>query len=115
MSSWNRSRRQRRRHLGLEPLEDRTAPAVFTVSDETSLRSALLAVNALGGSHTVNLPAATITLTLGQLDIKGTTAPVNLTIAGAGSSSTIIDAQDRSRVFQVFADNAAKITGVTLQ
>jgi hypothetical protein len=63
----------------------------------TQLRGALEAADALGGTHTINLPAGTYNLTLGTIAF-GNNAQ-NITIIGAGSSSTIINmtstAQDR--------------------
>lgn len=54
-----------------------------------SLRSALEAANAVGGMHTVNLPAGIYLLTEGEI-VLGDIAQ-NITIQGAGSSLSIID------------------------
>ncbi|HEX3149809.1 MAG TPA: Ig-like domain-containing protein [Gemmataceae bacterium] len=116
----------------LDKLEDRTAPAVFNVnsvadtsavnlttgvdaSGNISVRSALDAVNHLGGLNTINVPAGTYLLSLGELNINGSPTKDNVTIAGAGSGSTIIDAQNNSRVFQVFSGNTAAFSDVTIQ
>lgn len=116
----------------MEVLETRLAPAVFdvnTVADTTavnlntgldasgniSLRSALMAANHLGSTNTINLRAGTYKLASGELDINGGPTKDNLTITGAGSDSTIIDAQKLSRVFQVFSGNFASISQITVQ
>src|SRR5688500_3633535 len=54
-----------------------------------SLRSALEAADAVGGTHTITLPNGTYTLTLGQI-IFGTKGQ-NITITGNGATNTIID------------------------
>jgi uncharacterized repeat protein (TIGR01451 family) len=113
----------------LEALEDRAAPAAFNVnsladthatdftkgtdaSGHITLRSAIEAANHLAGSNTINVPAGTINLTLGQLDIRAQLDVLNfLTINGAPISgtalngnltnSTIINAGLRSRIFSI--------------
>src|SRR4051812_49146534 len=68
---------------------------VNTTADGTSssgtvnLRGALLAADALGGTHTINLPAGTYNLTLGTITF-GNRAQ-SITINGAGAASTIIN------------------------
>src|SRR5262249_23062671 len=120
----------------LEVLEDRLAPAMFVVNttDDTvavdlstgqdaagivSLRSALQAANHLGGSNTISLPAGTYTLALagadennaatGDLDIAN-----NLTLTGAGATSTIISANSLDRVFEVATSFSVTIANVTV-
>jgi hypothetical protein len=68
-----------------------TAFAQVNVSDETSLRSAIL--NAAPG-ETINVSAGTITLTGGELVISQ-----NLTITGQGAGATTINGNNNSRVF----------------
>jgi uncharacterized repeat protein (TIGR01451 family) len=113
----------------LESLEDRLAPAIFNVnsladthatdltkgtdaSGHITLRSAIEAANHLGGSNTINVPAGTVNLTLGVLDIRAQLDVLNfLTINGAPASgtalngnltnSTIINAGLRSRIFSI--------------
>lgn len=74
------------------------ATACTGALNDCSLRGAIIAANANGvGADTINLPAGTYTLTLaginedlgatGDLDITS-----NITIAGAGAASTIIQA-----------------------
>jgi hypothetical protein len=108
-------------------LEDRVAPAAFTVNTifdtharnlttgtditgHVSLRSAIEAANHLGGSNTISLAAETYDLTLGQLAIKN-----NLTLTGMGQSSTTINARYTSRIFQVFSGFTVAISKVTME
>jgi trimeric autotransporter adhesin len=117
--------------------------AVFSVSKTTdtsdgicnadcSLREAISAANAAGGANTVNVPAGTYTLTIanmgsanedsnarGDLDINS-----NLTLVGAGSASTIIQAgtSNANGIDKVIAVNPfctttfnASISGVTIR
>ncbi len=78
------------------------------VNGACSLRAALEQANASGGSTTINLPAGTYNLTLGDL-IAGTQANTNITIDGAGASSTTIhQTQAGLMIFNVnfnFVDN----------
>src|SRR4026207_177862 len=55
---------------------------------QVTLRSAIQAADALGGTHTINVPAGTYTLTQKQI-VFGNTAQ-NITITGAGAASTIV-------------------------
>ena len=101
---------------------DTVAVNLRTGKDATghiSLRSAIMAADARGGSNTINLPSGTYTLTIaganedasatGDLDITS-----NLTIKGSGSSSTIIDGNNLDRVIQVLQGKAT-ISGVTIR
>src|SRR5262249_44553134 len=75
-------------------------------SGHISLRSAIMAADARGGTNTIKLPSGTYALTIagagedasatGDLDITS-----NITIKGAGSSKTIIDGNNLDRVFQI--------------
>jgi uncharacterized repeat protein (TIGR01451 family) len=123
-------KRRRSRHFfqpHLTALEDRVAPAAFTVNTFTdtnakdftkgtdatghvSLRSAIQTANHLGLSNTISLPAGTYGLTLGQLNIRN-----NLTLTGMGASNTTIDARSTSRIFQVFSGFTAVISKVTME
>ena len=117
-------KRQRMRScLRLEQLEGRVVMSTFKVNttldtvavdlrtgkDATghiSLRSAIMAADADGGSNTIKLRSGTYTLTIaganedasatGDLDITS-----NLTIKGSGSRSTIIDGNNLDRVIQI--------------
>jgi hypothetical protein len=126
----------RRFQPGLQRLEDRAVLSTFRINttldtvavdlkkgkDTTghiSLRSAIQAADARGGSNTIILPGGTFTLTIagagedagasGDLDITR-----NLTIKGKGSGSTIIDGNNLDRVFQVLSGKVS-ISNLTIQ
>ncbi|MBD2755915.1 beta strand repeat-containing protein [Spirosoma validum] len=87
-------------------------------SGTVNLRGAILAADALGGTHTINVPAGTYNLTLGTVTF-GNKAQ-NITINGAGAGSTIINmtATNRDRIFFInptaFVYNVqTTITGVS--
>jgi CSLREA domain-containing protein len=117
----------------LIPIARADTITVTTTDDEVnndgdcSLREAVLAANgdtavdactAGSGDDVITLPPGTYTLTLagagedaaqtGDLDLTG-----NVTINGAGQSSTIIDGSGADRIFDV--QSVAQISGVTLQ
>lgn len=90
-----------------------------------SLREAIIAANRTAGADTIMLPAGTYTLALpgadedaaatGDLDLTG-----DVTITGAGSASTIIEAGTTSangidRLFHVFLDVTAGFTDLTIR
>ena len=77
-------------------------PASLPGADgQTSLREAICAANNAGGSSTIDVPAGTYTLTLGELQVA-TLAGENITVNGAGSGSTIIRQQTaNARVFNL--------------
>jgi hypothetical protein len=129
-----RSTRRRPSLEGLEPrlmlstfkvntTLDTTAVDLRTGRDATghiSLRSAIMAANARGGSNTIKLPGGQpFRLTIaganedasatGDLDITS-----NLTIKGAGAAKTVIDGNNLDRVFQVL-QGAVNISGVTIE
>ena len=84
-----------------------------------SLRSAIQAANARGGSNTIVVPSGTFKLTVagagedasasGDLDITR-----NVTIKGKNSSSTIIDGNNLDRVFQIVTGKVT-ISNVTIK
>ncbi len=92
---------------------------------DCSLREAIIAANASAGDDTITVPAGTFTLTIagtgedaaatGDLDITS-----NITINGAGASSTIIEggtslATSVDRVFHVTGAFTVNISGVTVR
>ncbi|MEN8809564.1 MAG: DUF4347 domain-containing protein, partial [Desulfobacterales bacterium] len=79
-------------------------------SGNTSLRAAIEQANALGGAHTITLPADTYTLSAGELVITS-----DITITGAGADLTIIDGNLLSRVFHTQGSVTVTITDVTIQ
>ena len=88
-------------------------------SGHISLRSAIQAADARGGSNSIIVPSGTFTLTIagagedasatGDLDITG-----NLTIKGKSSVSTIIDGNNLDRVFQILGGKVS-ISKVTIE
>jgi CSLREA domain-containing protein len=109
--------------MRFEPLEDRAMLTSFTVTSladivdagdgVVTLREAVLAANADAAPDVINFQAGlngTIALTGGQMTI---TNPV--TINGNGAASTIIDAQQLSRIFDVTAAAGdVSLAGLTL-
>jgi hypothetical protein len=87
--------------------------------DQITLRAAIQNANRLQTPVQINLPAGKYKLSVkgnledacatGDLDITG-----DVTIVGAGSATTIIDAQNIDRVMQVFKGATATISDVTL-
>ena len=132
----SRKRNAPRMQPRLEGLEHRVVLSTFKVNtmldtvavnlhngkDATghiSLRSAIQAADARGGSNTIIVPSGTFTLTIagagedasatGDLDIND-----NLTIKGKSSASTIIDGNNLDRVFQILGGKVS-ISNVTIQ
>jgi len=117
--------------VGLLPIQAQAATFTVTKTADTndgscnadcSLREAIRAANAAGGSDTVNVPAGNYVLTRsgndddafeGDLDITE-----DLTISGAGAGSTTIDGNGAivdDRVFDVLAGVTATISGMTVR
>ncbi len=115
-----RSNRAHRRCLCLQPLETRWLLATFQVTTEldvvdtmdgqTSLREAVIQANALAGQDTIlfdgSLANKAVMLT-GRIDV---TDP--LTIQGLGAGLTIINGQNKSRLFN--NTNHVTLDGLTL-
>src|SRR5262249_10821089 len=88
-------------------------------SGRISLRSAIMATDAQGGSNTIKLRNGTYTLTIaganedagatGDLDITS-----NVTIKGSSSRGTVIDGNNLDRVIQVL-HGKVNISGVTIR
>jgi hypothetical protein len=123
----------KRNSLWLEALEDRMAPAVYNVTgladgagmvtqtspgvfNATTLRAAVTAADASAdAANTINLAAGTYNLTLSPSQLNLTN---NMTIQGAGDTTTIIDAGQNGRAFFIpSTDNAQTVTldGMTIQ
>ncbi len=114
------SRPLRRRVPRLEALEDRLAPAMFTVTSTAdsgtgSLRAAILSANGAPGANQVEfqLPPGpnTIQLTSGVLQITG-----SLEIDGPGASLLTVQGNSTAGIFQVAgsAPTTVSINGLTI-
>ncbi len=84
-----------------------------------SLRSAIEAANAQSGATTINLPAGTYNLTLGELGIAPNGNKTN-TISGAGAATTIVNQTDpTNRVFNIDFNSVGRtlvtLSGITIQ
>src|SRR5262245_56181517 len=98
------SRRTSKMRLRLQPLEDRTTPATFTVSNTNdagagSLRQAILSANGAAGADTVAFDSSfnivrTITLTGGELVVSDT-----VVIDGPGEKLLTLNGSGLGRVF----------------
>src|SRR6516165_4332218 len=90
--------------LRLEPLEDRSMPSIFLVtnlndSGSGSLRAEIAAANAHSGADEIDFAAAltgTITLTSGELLITR-----SVTINGPGAGQLSVSGNNSSRVFDM--------------
>jgi predicted outer membrane repeat protein len=113
--------------LALETLEDRTAPAVLTVTSAAdmhqdgllTLREAVALANAdasSGQSDAIDFDAdlgnATITLAAGQLELSGVGGNATETIDGAGRIT--VSGNHASRVFRIDAGVHAELDGLTI-
>jgi CSLREA domain-containing protein/uncharacterized repeat protein (TIGR01451 family) len=87
-----------------------------------SLRDAVVAADAAGGGSTISLPVGTYKLTIpstgpddpttGDLDINNN---ASVTITGAGSGTTIIDANGIDRAFAVQKGAGLTLSGMTIE
>lgn len=137
---YSRSSRRRRLAWRNERLEDRCVPAVFLVSTtldtvdanigdglaldangQTSLRAAIQEANALAGNDTIQLPVGTYGLTIaavstnpdaadGDLDVTST-----ITIQGDTAATSIIDANQLDRLFDVTGAGSLFLSNLTLR
>ena len=91
-----------------------------TKAGSCTLRAAIQEANALPGGDVIRLPAGTYLIARegedddqclnGDLDITS-----SISINGDSASGTFVDANHRSRVFDVLPTGAAVITGITIQ
>lgn len=112
-----------RSRLFVRSLEDRIAPATFTVmnlndSGADSLRACIINANAAVGADTINFKAGLagfITLISGELVVTSNSA---LTIQGPGASQLWIFGNNSGRIFNISnpaAGTAINISGLTLR
>jgi hypothetical protein len=88
--------------------------------DGVSLREAILATNSTPGADVVNLPSGTYVFAIaGRGENAGTTGDLDiddaLTIVGAGSGLSTIDANGLDRVFEVRPGVAVTLSDITLR
>jgi hypothetical protein len=103
--------------LGVEPLEDRSVPATFTVwnladAGAGSLRAAVTDANTNPGADVVDFAGGlrgTVALTSGQLRITD-----DVQIAGPGANRLAVSGSDLSRVLRINAGAAVEIDGLTV-
>ena len=108
----------------LECLEDRVVPATFTVTTaldvvnpadgKLSLREAITKANALAGADVIVLPAGVFKVGIdGEREQGNATGDFDitdaLTIRGAGAGLTIVDAQQKDRVFDVIGSAPSSV------
>ncbi len=104
------------------PLADPSGTTcVSTDAGACTLRAAVQAADNASGPATITLPAGTYTLSIpsttgddpstGDLDVDGG----SVTITGAGSGSSIIDANGIDRAFAVQDSSSLTISGVTIE
>lgn len=109
------SRLRQRHPLVLEPLEDRTVPTGFLVSNSAdsgtgSLRQALLDANYNPGLDSISFASSVhnITLSSGELAITE-----SVTLQGSGANKLSISGNDASRVLNIHNGNVS-ISGLTI-
>jgi hypothetical protein len=138
----HRVNRWPRLRLALETLEDRTAPAIFSVNTfadtveavrdgsgldadgNISLRSAIMATNDLGGSNSIVLSAGTYQLTIprngngddsGGLKIGKGLVENDVTLLGIAADMTVIDANHLDQAMNVGSYSSASISDLTVE
>src|SRR6516225_4252110 len=114
--------RRRRLRPAVTALEGRELLSTLTVSNTNdsgagSLRAAVLQANADGGGDTIVFSSLfdtpqTITLTSGELELSGATAPT--TITGPGAKLLSVSGNHASRVFQIDGGVDASVSGLTI-
>src|SRR4051812_10181181 len=87
-----------------------------TAGNVCSLRAAIAQANALGGTHTINVPSGTFPVTpaLGLLSINS--SAVDVTINGTGAAGTVIvDGQNATRMLSATSGATVRFVNVVLQ
>jgi predicted outer membrane repeat protein len=98
---------------------------VSTDGGSCTLRAAVQAADNSGGASSITLPAGTYTLTIasagandpstGDLDVNSKANGTAITVAGAGSGSTVIDANHIDRAFAVQVGGGLSLSGLTIE
>src|SRR5262249_31149020 len=104
--------------IRLEPLEDRTVPATFTVTNlddagTGSLRQAITHTNAAGGPDDITFDPS---LTGGTITLAGALPTITdpLTVTGLGQAALTVKGTTGIRVFRIDAGVTATITDLTV-
>jgi uncharacterized repeat protein (TIGR01451 family) len=92
--------------LGFASTASATVTAITTQADGNMAGTLRYAITSASSGDTVNVPAGTYSLTLGAL-----VAPMGVTIAGAGASSTTINGNDASRI--LYSAGPLTVSGIT--
>jgi predicted outer membrane repeat protein len=106
------------------PLSNAAATSCESTHESScTLRAAVQSADNSGGASTITVPAGEYALSVpsssannpanGDLDINGSST--SLTIDGAGSGETIINADRRDRAFTVQSGESLSISGVTVE
>jgi large repetitive protein len=80
-----------------------------------TLRAAVQAADNTGLANTINVPAGTYDLTKNALGVNSPDKGTSITVNGAGSASTIINAQDYSNIFNLDVNGTLVLNGLTLE
>ena len=97
-----------------------------------TLRAAIQAANETGGSNTINVPAGTYPITnassngsstcsgvsdqsIGELKVNPCNNSTSVTIVGAGSGVTVLNAQSANRLFDVFQNGSLDLQKMTVE
>ncbi|MEM7116269.1 MAG: choice-of-anchor D domain-containing protein [Chloroflexota bacterium] len=90
------------------------------IANDCSLRGAVSKANAdTANAYTISLPADTYTFSLSGTENANATGDLDitddLTINGAGADTTIVDANDLSRVFEIRNSSTVLLNDITIQ
>jgi predicted outer membrane repeat protein len=98
---------------------------VSTDGGTCTLRAAVQAADNSGGSSSIALPAGTYKLTVpsaaandpstGDLDVNSKANGTAIAVSGAGSASTVIDANHIDRAFAIQAGGSLSLSGLTIE
>ena len=110
--------------------------ACVSTASTCTLRTAIQAANENGGSNTINVPAGTYPISssnsgstnpncpgatnsadesTGDLKVDDCNNSTAITVVGAGSGSTVINAQGNDRIFTLYPNGVLAVQNVTLE